>query len=130
MIRARIAVWLMWLSLVASIKPVNGQGLPRARPEEVGMSTERLGRLDAAFREYTDEGRLPGAVVLVARRGHTAFLEVFGSLDLESGAPMQEDAIFRIASQTKAAVSVAVMTLQEEGRLLITDPSAGTCPSS
>jgi CubicO group peptidase (beta-lactamase class C family) len=86
------------------------------------MSTERLARLDAAFREYTDEGRLPGAVVLVARRGHTAYLEVFGSLDLESGAPMREDAIFRIASQTKAVVSVAVMMLQEEGRLLITDP--------
>jgi CubicO group peptidase (beta-lactamase class C family) len=93
------------------------------------MSTERLARLDSVFRRYTAEDRLPGAVVLVARQGRTAYLESFGALDRESGSPMREDAIFRIASQTKAVVSVAVMMLQEEGRLVITDPVGRYLPA-
>jgi CubicO group peptidase (beta-lactamase class C family) len=121
MIRARTAVWLIWLSIAVSVEPVDAQGLPRTRPEDVGMSTERLARLDSVFRQYTVEVRLPGAVVLVARQGRTSYLESFGALDREAGSPMREDAIFRIASQTKALVSVAIMMLQEEGRLLITD---------
>jgi CubicO group peptidase (beta-lactamase class C family) len=129
MIRARTAVWLIWLSLGVSIQPVDGQGLPRTRPEDVGMSTERLARLDSVFRRYTAEDRLPGAVVLVARQGRTAYLESFGALDREAGSPMREDAIFRIASQTKAVVSVAVMMLQEEGRLVITDPVGRYLPA-
>jgi CubicO group peptidase (beta-lactamase class C family) len=72
---------------------------------------------------------LPGAVVLVARQGQTAYLESFGQLDLEAGTPMREDAIFRIASQSKAVVSVAAMMLQEEGRLLITDPVGRYLPA-
>jgi CubicO group peptidase (beta-lactamase class C family) len=123
-------MWLVWLSLLAvSIQPVDGQGLPRARPEQVGMSTERLGRLDSVFGAYVTDGRLPGAVVLVARQGQTAYLESFGQLDLEAGTPMREDAIFRIASQSKAVVSVAAMMLQEEGRLLITDPVGRYLPA-
>jgi len=86
------------------------------------MSTERLQRLTEAFDGYVKSGKLPGAVVLVTRRGRVAYVHAFGQRDLESHAPMTEDAIFRIASQSKAVVSVAALGLQEEGRLLITDP--------
>jgi CubicO group peptidase (beta-lactamase class C family) len=99
-----------------------GEVLGRSKPEDVGVSSTRLQRLTDTFNAYVMDGRLPGAVVLVARRGRVAYLEAFGVRDRESKAPMQEDAIFRIASQSKALVSVAVMMLQEDGRLLIADP--------
>ena len=98
------------------------QGLTVAVPESVGMSSERLERLTAALQGYVDDGRLAGAVAIVARRGKIAYLESVGYRDRESDSPMATDAIFRIASQTKALASVGVMLLQEEGRLLITDP--------
>ena len=98
------------------------QGLTVAVPESVGMSSERLERLTAALQGYVDEDRLAGAVAIVARRGKIAYMEAVGYRDRESGSPMTTDAIFRIASQTKALASVGVMLLQEEGRLLITDP--------
>ncbi|HUG39333.1 MAG TPA: serine hydrolase domain-containing protein, partial [Longimicrobiales bacterium] len=98
------------------------------RPEAVGLSSERLERLTTVLHEYVGDDRLPGGVVLLARRGQVAYLEAFGHRDREAGAPMREDAIFRIASQTKALVSVGVMMLQEEGRLLISDPVGAYLP--
>lgn len=98
------------------------QTLQRARPEAVGMSSERLKRLSEALNGYVREGKLPGGVALVARKGKVAYVEAFGQRDREAGAPMREDSVFRIASQSKALVSVGVMMLQEEGRLLINDP--------
>ncbi|HYU44330.1 MAG TPA: serine hydrolase domain-containing protein [Vicinamibacteria bacterium] len=118
--RARIALALL-LALAAS--SVFAQGLPRAaRPEEVGLLSERLQRLTDTFQGYVKDGRLAGAVVLVARRGKIVYSGAFGQRDIETHAPMKEDAIFRIASQTKALVSVAALQLQEEGKLLIADP--------
>ena len=97
--------------------------LPKAaRAAEVGVSSARLERLTRELRRYVADGRLPGGVVLVARRGKVVALEAFGQRDREAGAPMREDSIFRIASQTKAVVSVAALVLQEEGRLLLSDP--------
>jgi CubicO group peptidase (beta-lactamase class C family) len=114
---------VLGLLLVALAVPaLSAQALPRATPEDVGFSSERLERLSDVLQAYVDDGRLAGAVALVARHGKVAFLESFGYRDLESRSPMREDAIFRIASQTKALVSVAVMILQEEGKLLIQDP--------
>ena len=113
-----VAPLLLWLA----VAPLGGQQLPRARPEETGVSSERLERLTGAFQRYVDENRLPGAVVLVARNGKVIYLKAFGQRDRESKSPMREDAIFRIASQSKALVSVAAMMLQEEGALLLGDP--------
>jgi CubicO group peptidase (beta-lactamase class C family) len=96
--------------------------LPHADPASLGFSTERLARLDAALEQYVDDERIAGAVALVARRGRVAFLKAYGERDRESGADMKTDTIFRIASQTKAVVSTGVMILQEEGKLLISDP--------
>lgn len=110
------------LLLLLLAHPLLAQDLPRARPEDVGMSSERLERLTATFNRYVAEEQLAGAVVLIARRGKVAYLESFGMRDREAGAPMATDAIFRIASQTKALVSVAVMMLQEEGKLAINSP--------
>lgn len=98
------------------------QELSQVRPEEVGLSSERLQRLSQVLQGYVNDNKLPGIVALVARRGKVAYLKSLGQRDRELGSPMQEDAIFRIASQTKAIVSVGVMILQEEGRLLISDP--------
>ncbi len=98
------------------------QGLSPAKPETVGMSSERLGRLTEVLQAYVDDGRLAGAVAIVARHGKIAYLEAVGHRDKEAGSPMATDTIFRIASQTKALVSAGVMMLQEEGTLLITDP--------
>ena len=110
------------LLLLLLAQPLLAQDLPRARPEDVGMSIERLERLTDTFNGYVKEGQLAGAVVLVARRGKVAYLESFGMRDREAARADDEDAMFRIASQTKALVSVAVMMLQEEGKLLIGDP--------
>lgn len=98
-----------------------GQALETIRPEKVGMSPARLERLTGALQRYVDDGELAGAVALVARHGHIAYFESVGLADVERKAAMRRDTIFRIASQTKAIVSVGIMILQEEGRLLTTD---------
>ena len=119
----RVRLFTTWLLLALVVHPsILAQGLSRAQPQEVGISAERLQRLSDVLQSYVDDGKLAGAVALVARRGKVAYLEAFGHRDRESNSPMKEGTIFRIASQTKAVVSVGVMLLQEQGQLLITDP--------
>jgi CubicO group peptidase (beta-lactamase class C family) len=129
---------MMWRSMAAAVPFVvlllvassaGTASLPSTRPEEVGLSSERLGRLGQWFTHEIAQGRLPGAVALVARRGRLAYLESFGSRDPVSGAPMTSDAIFRLASMTKPFTSVAAMMLVEEGKLALTDPIATFLPS-
>jgi CubicO group peptidase (beta-lactamase class C family) len=103
--------------------------LPTAKPEQVGLSSERLGRIAEALRADVERGRIPGAVVLVARKGRVAYLQPVGSRDKASGAPMTPDAIFRIASMTKPIVTVAALSLYEEGRLLLSDPVSKYIPA-
>ena len=91
-------------------------------PVEAGFCPERLDRLTGTLHDYAERQRLSGGVVLVLRDGQAVLHEAFGKLDVASGTAMPRDALFRIASQTKAIISVAVMMLQEEGRLLIMDP--------
>ncbi|GAB4232117.1 MAG: serine hydrolase domain-containing protein [Acidobacteriota bacterium] len=88
----------------------------------MGLSAERLARLDGVMEQYVRQDRVAGIVTLILRRGKLAHQGVYGYLSKERGTPMRADAIFRIASQTKAITSVAVMILQEEGKLLIGDP--------
>lgn len=96
--------------------------LPRAKPESVGMSSARLARIGAALKADVDRGRLPGAVVAVAREGKLVYYEAVGFRDRDAGAPMTTDTIFSIASMTKPMTSVALLQLSEEGRVLISDP--------
>ncbi|WP_428487506.1 serine hydrolase domain-containing protein [Rhodopila sp.] len=103
--------------------------LPIARPEEVGLHGRALDRLSAALQDRIASGHIPGAVALIARHGKVAYFNSFGRLDPASGAPMGTDAIFRIYSMTKAIVSVGVMMLWEEGRLLLGDPISKYIPA-
>src|SRR5262245_28030287 len=103
-------------------------GLPAARPEDVGMSSERLARIRPAMRRYVDRGLVPGVVTMVARRGRVVHFEAIGYRDVEAKAPMTTDAIFRIASMTKPIASVALMTLYEEGHFLLNDPISKFLP--
>ena len=129
--RIRPTVLAVLVALLVALVPSSllAQGLTRAEPEAVGMSSERLDRLTEALDGYVEDGRLAGAVAIVVRRGRIAYLEAVGQRDVASGSPMTDDAIFRIASQTKALVSTGVMLLQEEGRLLITDPVGDYLPA-
>ncbi|HSR53369.1 MAG TPA: serine hydrolase domain-containing protein [Acidobacteriota bacterium] len=129
MLPGRARPLVFWLSLALLAPSAVWAQLPRAeRPEEVGLSSHRLERLTEALEQYVAEGRLPGGVALVARKGKVAYLRPFGYRDLEAEDPMQTDSIFRIASQTKALVSVGVMILQEEGKLVINEPLAFYLP--
>lgn len=107
---------------------VRGQGLPVAVPEEVGMSTVRLGRIRPLMQAYVDEGKLPGVLTVVARRGKLVHFETVGQMDVEAGAPMRPDTIFRIYSMSKVVNAVAVMMLLEEGKFLLTDAVADHLP--
>ena len=112
-----------WLWLAVMSCAVHAAALERGgRPEDVGLSAERLERLTAALQQYVDDDKLAGSVTLIARRGKIAYLEAVGARDRETQAPMRTDSIFRIASQTKAIVSVGALLLVEEGKLLLADP--------
>ena len=97
-------------------------GLPRVRPQDVGLSTDRLARIWTVLDADIAAGKMPGAVLAIARRGKLAFLETFGMRDPANGVPMTEDALFNIASMTKAVTAVAALQLYEQGKLLIDDP--------
>ncbi len=98
-------------------------------PEAVGLSPERLGRIDAHLRaRYLDTGKLKGVLTLVARHGEVAHLSALGLADAERGAPMREDTIFRIYSMTKPITSAAFMMLVEEGLVALDDPVAKYIP--
>jgi CubicO group peptidase (beta-lactamase class C family) len=103
--------------------------LPTAKPEEVGLSQAALDRLSAVLNDRIASGHIPGAVALVARHGKVAYHQSFGRQDPASDKPMGTDAIFRIYSMTKPIVSVAVMILWEEGRLLLSDPIGKYIPA-
>lgn len=103
-------------------------GLPRAEPESVGLSRDRLRRISAVTGGRIERGEIPGAVTLVARHGLIAHLEAHGYLDLESRTPMPVDAIFPLRSVTKPITTAAALTLIEEGRLRLDEPIARTLP--
>ena len=105
-----------------------GQDLPVVKPEDVGFSGKRLERIDEAFTGYVKDNKMAGSVVLISRKGKVAYYKAFGYRDLEAKSAMSRDAIFRIASQTKAIISVGIMILQEEGKLLIQDPLSKYLP--
>ena len=107
---------------------LQAQALPTANPEEVGMSTERLERVGTAFESYAADGRIAGAVGLVARRGRLVYEEAWGMRDLAAGDPLETTDIFGICSMTKPVTSVAVMMLYEEGHFMLTDPVSRYMP--
>ncbi|MFZ9175566.1 MAG: serine hydrolase domain-containing protein, partial [Ilumatobacteraceae bacterium] len=99
------------------------------RPEEVGMSSERLARIDDHFRTYVDDGRLPGYSVAVARYGQLAHVSHYGMRNVEDKLPITADTMYRIYSMTKPITSIACMMLVEEGKLQLTDEVREFIPS-
>ena len=99
-----------------------------AKPEDVGLSSVQLKRLEAATKQNIDDGLMPGAVMLVARRGKVAWVSVQGKRAPDSDDAMKFDSIFRIYSMTKPIVSLVLMQLVEEGKLQISDPVAMYLP--
>jgi CubicO group peptidase (beta-lactamase class C family) len=114
-IRQIMAATVLFMLLVTI---ASAQGLPKARtPEEVGLSSERLKRISTALQADVDKGVIPGAVVMIVRKGKVAYYEAFGYQEREKIIPMKRDSIFRVASMTKPFTSVAAMILVEEGKI-------------
>lgn len=109
----------MLTGCIGDVETTRPAASSRADP---GVSAERLARLRGVLQGYVDSGRIAGAVVEIRHDGEDVFSEAIGWRDKEARDPMREDTIFRIASQTKALTSVAVLMLMEEGRLLLDDP--------
>src|SRR6187455_980496 len=102
--------------------------LPEARPETIGLSSARLQLMSDAFKREIDKGTLPGATVMVARRGQIGWFEALGKQSPTAAAPMAHDTIFRIFSMTKPIVSVGIMMLVEDGHFVLGDPVAKFIP--
>ncbi len=114
---------------LAYTTPVLSQQVSAAAPHTLGFSVDRLARIDSVMLEHVNQGHVGGTVVYLMRHGQVAYAKAFGYADKESGRRMKTDAIFRIASQTKAITSVAVMKLVEQGKLQLGDPVSRYLPS-
>lgn len=102
--------------------PVRTSGGSHAAASDAAFSTERLARIDRVLQQYVDESRIAGAVALVLRDGQVVYERAMGWSDKEAGRRMATDTIFRIASQTKAITSAAILSLVEEGKIGLNDP--------
>jgi CubicO group peptidase (beta-lactamase class C family) len=121
---------LFALALAVSISALSyaADPLPAAKPESVGMSSQRLAKLSTYFKKEIADGRLPGVVIAVARKGKLVMYESLGAQDPVAKTPMKKDTIFRIYSMTKPLVSVAAMQLVEDGVIQLTDPVSKFLP--
>jgi len=128
-INVQRTVLLLSLSLYLSTVSYSQKITMSATPEAAGFSGERLKRIDANMKSWVDNGWMNGAAALVIRNGKVVYYKSAGFNDLDSKAPLAKDGIFRIASQTKAITSVAVMILYEEGKFLLDDPVSKYIPS-
>lgn len=117
------------LSINAQTKSIkNSPFLTEATPESAGMSSERIARIETMCSDAVAKGDIPGVVALVARRGKIVYYKAFGKSDNQSGRSLKRDDIFRIASQSKAITSTAVMMLWEEGKFKLDDPISKYIP--
>src|SRR5690554_3205076 len=113
---------LVLLLAILSQSNIYAQSFTETQPEKLGFSSERLDYLTKTFEGFVEDDALPGSVILVARKGEIAYYKAFGKRDIEQNDQMEKSDIFRIASQTKATVSVGIMILQERGLLTISEP--------
>jgi CubicO group peptidase (beta-lactamase class C family) len=120
--RKHLLLSIVLLTLVLPVIAQTDKPVAAATPESVGFSSERLRRIDKTMNEWIDKEWMQGGVALIIRNGKIAYYKAAGYNDLAAKTPLQKEQIFRIASQTKAIVSVAVMMLFEEGKLLLSDP--------
>jgi CubicO group peptidase (beta-lactamase class C family) len=121
-------VVLATLALLIPPHGVGGDELPNADPSDVGLSAQRLAKIQPALQKLVSDGKIPGGVAVVARRGKVAYVTTFGYRELANKTPMTEDTIFAIASMTKPITCTAVMTLVEQGQLGLDDPVSKFIP--
>ena len=126
--RGGLSVFLHSALFVLLLAPLQAQTLPKAKPEEVGLSSERLQRINEVIQRYIDSNQISGAVTLVARKGRIAQFESYGLMDSEAKKPIRKDALFRMASSTKPVAGVAIMMLMEEGKVRLSDPVSKFIP--
>jgi CubicO group peptidase (beta-lactamase class C family) len=119
---------LAMLLCLSTVALAQAQGLPSAKPEQVGLSTDRLNMVTARLRADVEKGIIPGAIVLVARHGKIAWFDTVGVRNPETKAPMTRDSIFRIYSMSKPITSVAAMVLFEEGKFALNEPVSKYIP--
>jgi CubicO group peptidase (beta-lactamase class C family) len=126
----RCATCALSLALCLWVSPalVSFAAGPTAKPEEVGLSQQRLQRIHELVQRHIDGGSFSGAVTLVARDGRLVRLEAQGLMDLEARKPMAKDGIFRIMSMTKPIVGAAILMLVEEGKVRLADPASKFIP--
>lgn len=124
----KLAVQLLLCLLLIYPCATSGRDLSVAQPGDAGMSSGRLARIGGMLEGYVRRGEIAGSVALVVRRGRTVYLDCRGVRDLESGATMTDDSIFRIYSMTKPVASVALMMLYEEGFFQLDDPVESYIP--
>jgi CubicO group peptidase (beta-lactamase class C family) len=98
------------------------------KPEDLGLSAERLQRIHQMIQRHIDAGEITGAVTLVARKGQIAWVDAAGVMDLDTKAPMKRDSLFRMASMTKPVIGTAMMMMIEEGKVSVTDPVSKFIP--
>lgn len=110
------------LLFVGSSMLLAQHGFKTASPESMGMSSERLARMEQAMHQYVDDGQLAGVLTAVMRKGKLVAFDVYGYDDLETRKKLRDNSLFRIYSMTKPIVSVALMMLHEEGKFLLSDP--------
>jgi CubicO group peptidase (beta-lactamase class C family) len=114
--------------LLLTALSLSGASLPSTKPEEVGLSTERLHQIHAMVQRHIDAGDITGAVMFVARKGQIAYLEAQGSMDAGTKKPMTRDSVFRMASMTKPVIGTSIMMMLEEGKLQLGDPVSKYIP--
>jgi CubicO group peptidase (beta-lactamase class C family) len=119
---------LITILLATSVSAQTIKALTPGKPEENGISSERLTRIDQTLTDYVAKGYIPGAVALIVRNGKIVYEKSFGLSDIESKTALKNDNIFRIASQSKAITSLAVMMLWEEGKFLLDEPISKYIP--
>src|SRR6185295_9315489 len=118
----------MVLLLLTLLLSTSAAETPRAKPEDVGISTSRLQRIHELIQRHIDAGSFSGAVTLVARNGRIAHLEAQGLMDIETKKEMAPNAMFRIMSMTKPIVGVSVLMMVEEGKVRLNDPVSKFIP--
>lgn len=122
--------YFLFVLAVFQLAVVIGQKIvPAASPESAGFSAERLKRIDREMNDWVEKGWMQGGTALIIRNAKIVYYKAAGYNDLDSRTPMQKENIFRIASQTKAITSVAIMILFEEGKLLLDDPVSKYIPA-
>jgi CubicO group peptidase (beta-lactamase class C family) len=126
-VRTALAVLVIAGAVMLASWPLTAAA-PTARPEEVGLSTERLKRIGELVQRHIAAGSFSGAVTLVARNGRIAHHEAYGLMDLEARKPMVKDGIFRIMSMTKPVIGVATLMMMEEGKIRLQDPISKFIP--